>query len=135
MGVPEADIFVRIPRGGGCMCADRTRRWLLTAAAASLVVPHVPQGRAQSWPARPIRIVCPFPPGGLTDLYSRSIADHLQQNLGQTVVVENRAGAGGLIGNDIVAKAAPDGYTLLVTIQTTMVQAQVLYKKLPYNPE
>jgi tripartite-type tricarboxylate transporter receptor subunit TctC len=80
-------------------------------------------------------MICPFPPGGLTDLYTRAIADHLQTSLGQPVVVENRPGAGGLIGNDLVAKAAPDGYTFLVTIQTTLVQGQVLYKKLPYNPE
>jgi tripartite-type tricarboxylate transporter receptor subunit TctC len=91
--------------------------------------------RAQAWPSRPIRIVCPFPPGGLTDIYTRAIADHLQTSLGQNVIVENRPGAGGLIGNDGVAKAPPDGYTLLVTIQTTLVQAQVLYKKLPYNPD
>src|SRR6185436_2964339 len=114
------------------MCADRTRRRLLVAAAASLVVPH---SRAQSWPSRPMRIVCPLPPGGLTDLYSRAIAEHLQQSLGQPVVVENRPGAGGQIGCDVVAKAAPDGYTFLVVIQTSIVQAQVLYKKLPYNPD
>jgi tripartite-type tricarboxylate transporter receptor subunit TctC len=111
---------------------DRRRRRLIAAAAASLVVP---QARAQAWPARQIRIVCPFPPGGLTDLYSRAIAEHLQQNLGQPVLVENRPGAGGQIGCESVAKAAPDGYTFLVTIQTSLVQAQVLYKKLPYNPD
>jgi tripartite-type tricarboxylate transporter receptor subunit TctC len=118
------------------MAADRRRRRLVIAAAAAaagaLATPFV---RAQAWPARQIRIVCPFPPGGLTDIYTRAIADHLQQSLGQPVVVENRPGAGGIIGNDAVAKAAPDGYTLLVTIQTTLVQAQVLYKKLPYNPD
>jgi tripartite-type tricarboxylate transporter receptor subunit TctC len=118
------------------MSADRRRRRLVLAAAAAAAGPMAaPFVRAQAWPSRPIRIVCPFPPGGLTDLYSRSIADHLQSSLGQSVVVENRPGAGGLIGNEAVAKAAPDGHTLLVTIQTTMVQAQVLYKKLPYNPE
>jgi tripartite-type tricarboxylate transporter receptor subunit TctC len=118
------------------MSADRKRRRLVLASAAAAAGPMAaPFVRAQAWPSRPIRIVCPFPPGGLTDLYSRSIADHLQSSLGQSVVVENRPGAGGLIGNEAVAKAAPDGHTLLVTIQTTMVQAQVLYKKLPYNPE
>ena len=119
------------------MTADpRRRRLVLAAAAAAATGPFA--GRfayAQAWPSRQIRIVCPFPPGGLTDLYSRAIADHLQTSLGQNVIVENRPGAGGLIGNEAVAKAAPDGYTLLVTIQTTMVQAQVLYKKLPFNPE
>jgi tripartite-type tricarboxylate transporter receptor subunit TctC len=114
------------------MPVDIGRRRLLAVGAASLLVPHA---RAQAWPSRPIRIVCPLPPGGLTDLYSRAIAEHLQQSLGQTVIVENRPGAGGQIGCDLVAKAAPDGYTFLVTIQTSLVQAQVLYKKLPYNPD
>ena len=111
------------------MTADPRRRRLMLAAAAAVVAGTLPQrvARAQSWPSRPIRMVCPFPPGGLTDLYTRAIADHLQTSLGQNVIVENRPGAGGLIGNDSVAKAAPDGHTLLVTIQTTMVQAQVLY--------
>ena len=119
------------------MSVDAKRRRLLlvataVAGASALAATHA---RAQAWPTRQIRIVCPFPPGGLTDLYARSIGDQLQQNFGQPVLVENRPGAGGLIGTDIVAKAAPDGHTLLVTIQTTMVQAQVLYKKLPYSPE
>jgi len=115
---------------------DARRRLLLAAAAAAGASPLLStSARAQAWPSRPIRVVCPFPPGGLTDLYSRAIAEHLQAGLGQSVLVENRPGAGGLIGNDAVAKAAPDGHTLLVTIQTTMVQAQVLYRKLPYNPE
>jgi tripartite-type tricarboxylate transporter receptor subunit TctC len=119
------------------MTADpRRRRLVLAAAAVAGASPFATTFvRAQAWPARPIRIVCPFPPGGLTDLYSRAIADHLQTSLGQNVIVENRPSAGGLIGNEAVAKAAPDGYTLLVTIQTTMVQAQALYKKLPFNPE
>jgi tripartite-type tricarboxylate transporter receptor subunit TctC len=111
---------------------NRRRTLLLGAAALALAGRGV---YAQAWPSRPIRIIVPFPPGGLTDLYGRAIADHLQTSLGQPVVVENRTGAGGLIGNDAVAKAAPDGYTLLVTIQTTLVQSQVLYKKLPYNPD
>ena len=116
------------------MTVDAKRRRLLIAAAASFGASPM-LARAQAWPARPIRIVCPLPPGGLTDLYSRAIAEHLQQSLGQPVIVENRPGAGGQIGCDAVAKATPDGYTFLVTIQTSLVQAQVLYKKLPYNPD
>ena len=119
------------------MTADlRRRRLVLATAGAAAAGPLA--GRfafAQAWPSRQIRIICPLPPGGLTDLYSRAIAEHLQQSLGQPVIVENRPGAGGQIGCDLVAKAAPDGYTFLVTIQTSIVQAQVLYKKLPYNPE
>jgi tripartite-type tricarboxylate transporter receptor subunit TctC len=119
------------------MTADPRRRRLVIAAASAAVAGSLSAlpARAQAWPSRQIRIVCPFPPGGLTDLYSRAIGEHLQQSLGQSVVVENRPGAGGQIGAELVAKAAPDGHTLLVTIQTTLVQAQVLYKKLPYNPE
>ena len=118
------------------MTADPRRRRLVFVAAAAAASPFVvTRARAQSWPSRPIRIVCPLPPGGLTDLYSRAIAEHLQQSLGQPVIVENRPGAGGQIGCDLVAKAAPDGHTFLVTIQTSLVQAQVLYKKLPYNPD
>jgi len=119
------------------MTADPRRRRLVLAAAAAAVASSLPQrvAHAQSWPSRPIRIICPLPPGGLTDLYSRAIGEHLQQSLGQPVIIENRPGAGGQIGCDAVAKAAPDGYTFLVTIQTSLVQAQVLYKKLPYNPD
>ena len=112
------------------------RRRILAAAAVSLVAPRfIGAARAQAWPSRPIRIICPLPPGGLTDLYSRAIGEHMQATLGQPVLIENRPGAGGIIGCEAVAKAAPDGYTFLVTIQTSLVQAQVLYKKLPYNPE
>jgi tripartite-type tricarboxylate transporter receptor subunit TctC len=116
------------------MTVDAKRRRLLVAAAASSVLAGG-RAQAQAWPSRPIRIVCPLPPGGLTDLYSRAIGEHMQASLGQPVLIENRPGAGGLIGSEVVAKAPPDGYTFLVTIQTSMVQAQVLYKKLPYNPE
>ena len=119
------------------MTVDAKRRRLVLAAAVAAGACPLLSGsaRAQAWPSRPIRIVCPLPPGGLTDLYSRAIGEHLQASLGQTVIVENRPGAGGQIGCDLVAKAAPDGYTLLVTIQTSLVQAQVLFKKLPYAPD
>src|SRR5688572_24222251 len=123
MEVAETGIPVRIPSGGRTVSIDAKRRRLLLAAAASGVLSSG-HARAQAWPARPIRIICPFPPGGLTDLYSRAIGEHLQANLGQPVLIENRPGAGGIIGNDLVAKAAPDGYTFLVTIQTSLVQGQ-----------
>ena len=90
---------------------------------------------AQSYPSKPIRMVAPSSPGGPVDTIARITAQGMTETLGQQIVIENRAGAAGQIGAELVAKAAPDGHTLLVTIQTTLVQAQVLYKKLPYNPE
>src|ERR1700755_3613773 len=70
---------------------------------------------AQTWPQRPIRIIAPFPAGGLVDVLARAVGEELARSLGQPVIVENRPGAGGNIGADVVAKAEPDGYTLLMT--------------------
>ncbi len=123
------------------MSQDTTRRRLLhqglMAGAAALGGPVLALGpaRAQAWPSKPIRIVVSFPPGGLTDAFARAYGDHIAQRVGQPVVVENKAGAGGIIGADIVAKSPPDGYTLLFTIATTMVMNRVLYKSLPYDPD
>lgn len=88
---------------------------------------------AQAWPAKPIRIVVPFPPGGSTDLLARRIGEKLAATWGQPVVVENRAGAGGTVGADFVAKSAPDGYTLLMGVTGSNAIAQALYPKLPYD--
>ena len=88
--------------------------------------------QAQQYPARPVRVVVPFAPGGAVDLVARTIAPRLTDALGQTVVVDNRGGAGGTIGTDIVAKARPDGHTLLVASMGVAVNA-VLYPKLPYD--
>jgi tripartite-type tricarboxylate transporter receptor subunit TctC len=85
------------------------------------------------WPAKPIRIVVAFPPGGLTDTYARNFADFLGSKFGVTVLVDNKPGAGSIIGIDAVAKSAPDGYTLLMTTSGTVWQNRVLYSKLPYN--
>lgn len=87
---------------------------------------------AQEYPVRPLRAVVPFAPGGAVDIVARVIAQRLGTTLGQTVVVDNRAGAGGTIGTDIVAKARPDGYTLLIGSMGVAVNA-VLYPKLPYD--
>src|SRR5258708_17587713 len=112
------------------------RRSFLLASAALLGTGAFPRGvRAQAWPARPVRIIVSFPPGGLTDLYARAYGETLARSIGQPVLVENRAGAGGVIGCDAVAKSPADGYTLLFTISTPIVQAQALYKKLPYDPD
>jgi tripartite-type tricarboxylate transporter receptor subunit TctC len=111
------------------------RRSILRAglgAAALATLPAV--ARAQAWPAKPVRIVVGFPPGGITDVFARAYGESVSQALGQPVIVENKPGAGGLIAGEQVAKSAPDGYTLLFTIQAAMLQAQALYKKLPYDP-
>ena len=89
---------------------------------------------AQTYPSRPIRMVVPFPPGNASDLASRTVGEPLSKRLGQPLVVDNRPGASGTIGADAVAKAAPDGYTLLGTSSAFGVTPSV-YKKLPYNAE
>ena len=89
---------------------------------------------AQTYPIKPIRIVVAFPPGGSTDFAARVLASHLPKSLGQSIVVDNRGGAGGNIGNDLVAKAAPDGYTLLVTTEGAITISPSLYRSLPYDP-
>lgn len=88
---------------------------------------------AQSYPAKPIRFIVPFPTPGAVDIVGRSIAARLGQALGQPIVVENRAGAGGAIGSEIVARAAPDGYTLLTSSSSTHSIAPAMEPKLPYD--
>lgn len=110
------------------------RHLLLVALAAAAAAATVPPAHAQSWPARPIRIVVPYPPGGFTDVTARLIAQKLQERLGQTVTVDNRPGANGIIGTDVVAKAAPDGYTFGVVIAAYAANT-TLYAKLPYDPQ
>ncbi|MCA0242257.1 MAG: tripartite tricarboxylate transporter substrate binding protein [Proteobacteria bacterium] len=105
------------------------RRHLLQAAA---LLPLAAQ--AQAWPAKPLRLVVPFPPGGTTDVVSRLVAAELAKALGQPVVVENKPGAGTVIGVDSVAKAAPDGYSL-VTVANSFCANQTLVKSLPYDSQ
>jgi tripartite-type tricarboxylate transporter receptor subunit TctC len=89
---------------------------------------------AQAYPSRPVRVIVPFPPGGAPDLVGRTLASRLQERLGQPFVVENRTGAGGNIAAEAVAKAAPDGYTLLATSDGPLVINPAVYKDLPFNP-
>src|SRR6476659_2128085 len=104
----------------------------LRAAAALLPAPAIGQG---GWPSKPIKIVVTYPPGGLTDVFARAYGEYVSQKLGQPVVVENKAGAAGAIGAEQVKQSAPDGYTLMFTNSTTMMQNKVLFKKLPYDPD
>src|SRR4051794_34596186 len=89
---------------------------------------------SQNYPAKPVRLIVPFPPGGSNDIVGRMIAAQLGERLGQSVVVDNRGGAGGTIGTDMAAKSAPDGYTLLL-ISVAHAFNPAMYKKLPYDPE
>jgi len=89
---------------------------------------------AQEYPTRPIHIIVPFPAGGPSDVLARLIGDKMSADFGQAVVVENRPGANTVIGAEAAAKAAPDGYTLLMAIDSTLVMNQYLYKSLPYDP-
>ena len=110
------------------------RRFLVVSAAtaASVALPAVAATPAR-WPAKTIRIVVAFPPGGLTDAYARLYAEQLTAKFGVAAVVDNKPGAGGIIAIDAVAKAPADGHTLLMTTSGTVWQNRVLYSKLPYN--
>jgi tripartite-type tricarboxylate transporter receptor subunit TctC len=104
----------------------------LVAIASLLAIPAFAQ---QAYPNRPVRLVVPYPPGGPTDLIGRVVADLLGKRLGQQIIVDNRGGAATVIGAEIAARAAPDGYTLLVATITTLAVTPALQKKLPYDPE
>ena len=89
---------------------------------------------AQPFPTKAVRLIVPFPPGGAVDVYARTIQPALAENLGQPVVIENKTGASGMIGADLVAKSAPDGYTVLVGNVATLAMNVGIYKKMPYDP-
>jgi len=89
---------------------------------------------AQAWPSKPIRLVVPYPPGGSTDLLARTIGQKVGEALGQQIIVDNRAGAGGMLGSEIVARSAPDGYTLLLGTGATHGLTLLLSKAIPYDP-
>lgn len=108
------------------------RMLLCHGLAAAFLLGAVPFAGAQDYPTRPVRVVAPFAPGGGTDITSRILADGMSQVMGQTFVVDNRPGAGSVLGTDIVAKATPDGHTVLVTT-ISMAFNVALYKKLPFD--
>ena len=126
-------LFVRSSPATRCLseeCAMKSTGFAVAMAVALGLPSPAP---AQTYPDRPIRFVVSFPPGGSTDFTARILARHLPAALGQTIVVDNRGGGGGNIGNDIVAKAAADGYTLLITAEGTITVNPSVYSKLPYN--
>jgi len=107
----------------------------VTLLAAMLCMLSAVPALAQSFPAKPVRIVVPYPAGGSTDVIARALARELSTLWAQPVVVENISGAGSIIGAEKVATASPDGHTLLLTIDPTVVHNRFLYKKLPYDPD
>jgi tripartite-type tricarboxylate transporter receptor subunit TctC len=130
MATPLAPVvdkkFVVDSRGGAVM---RFIRFMLAVLAACAALPVA----AQQYPTKTIRLVSPFPPGGSVDVVGRILAAKLTEHLGQQVIVDNRSGASGIIGTDIVAKAPPDGYTLLINT-LPLVTNQYLMPKVPYDP-
>ena len=114
---------------------DPTRRNFIATVGALGAAAAAPLANAQAakWPSKTIRIIVAFPAGGLTDAYARMYAEQLSAKFGQTVVVENKPGAGAIIAIDAVAKSPADGHTLLITTSGTVWQNRVLYSKLPYN--
>ena len=106
-----------------------TRRALL-ALAATLPMPAL----AQAFPDRPIRFVIPWPPGGTNDIVGRLVSDGMAARLGQPIVIENRGGAGGALGAEVVAKATPDGYTMLLGGSGSLTINQLVRRRLPYDP-
>ena len=109
------------------------RRQFLHLAAGAAALPAVSRiARAQAYPTRPVRIIVGFPPGGVSDLYARLIAQWLSERLGQQFIVENRAGAGGNLGTETVVRAPSDGYTLLLTSASDSWNA-TLYDNLSFN--
>ena len=112
-----------------------TRRSVVKAlAAAALAAQAGLAGAQDAFPSRPLRIVVPYPPGGLTDVLGRAMGERLSKALGQTVVIENKPGAGTLVGAEMVAKAPADGHTMLLATSTTYGIAPAVYKNVPIDP-
>jgi tripartite-type tricarboxylate transporter receptor subunit TctC len=109
----------------------RRREFITLLGGAAMILP-VAAGASDAFPIRPIRLIVPYPPGGGTDIVGRVLGQKLQESLGQPVVIDNHGGAGGVLGTELAAKAAPDGYTLLL-VPTSHVINPSIYAKLPYD--
>lgn len=107
------------------------RAWLCAAALCAIAPAHA----QQAYPNKPIKMVVPFAAGGATDVLARVIGEKLAAGLGQPVIIDNKPGAAGIIGTDAVAKAAPDGYTLVLSLSNSLLTNQFLYEKLPYDTQ
>lgn len=112
-----------------------TRRTFVTGSAALLYAAPKMAGAQSSWPSKSLRIVVPYPAGGQTDGIARAFGDYLARQLGKPVIIENKAGAGGVIGVTDAKRAEPDGTTILCTISSSLIQNRVTVKDLPYDPE
>ena len=109
------------------------RAGLAAAIAIASIIPSV--HAAEAWPTKPLTLIVPFGPGSSPDSMARAVADHASQTLGQTIVVQNRSGASGNLGTNVIAKAPADGYTFGVSITGPMVNNTLLYSDLPYDPK
>jgi tripartite-type tricarboxylate transporter receptor subunit TctC len=113
--------------------AMRIYHWPLAAVIACTAVSTPSVQAAETYPTRPVRFIIPFAPGGSNDTIARLFAQHLTEHLGQPVIVDNRSGAGSLVGNEIASKSQPDGHTIVI-ISASFAFSSALYKKLPYDP-
>jgi tripartite-type tricarboxylate transporter receptor subunit TctC len=117
------------------MALKTTRRAFIATGAATIALSYHDRGWTQTWPSKPIKLVCALPAGGFTDSLARIYGEYLSQKLGQPLIVENKAGASGSIGAAAVKQSPPDGYTLLVANTVTLAQSRVLVKSLPYDAD
>jgi len=125
------------PRDTGQRCgAGLWMAWVLAALLPALAsTPAQSQAQSQAWPSRTVRLIVPFPAGGSADLLGRAVAQKMTENLGQSVVVENRPGVDTIVGMEAIARAAPDGYTLGYVIGSALTMNPTLYSKLPYDAQ
>ena len=112
------------------------RTWLGAAALAlGTLAGTAALAQQPAYPTKPIKVIVPFAPGGATDVLARVLAEKMAVGLGQPLVIDNKPGAAGIIGTDAVAKAAPDGYTIVLGLSNSLLTNQFLYEKLPYDPQ
>src|SRR5512139_4214832 len=109
-------------------------RTVASLTTALCLVLAAGSAQPQTWPSKPLRFIVPFPPGGGTDVLARTIAPRLGEGLGQQVVIDNRSGAGGMIGVELGAKSPPDGYTLVIATVGQISINPSLYAKMPFDP-